>query len=145
MAVVRWKPLQDITRMQRDMNSLFDSFFNESDYDYPASWSPRVDIKETKDDYQLVAELPGMNKGDVKITMRENTLQISGEKKAQEEDKSTNYHRIERHYGAFSRSFTLPSAVNASKINAVFKDGELKLTLPKVEEAKPKEIEIKAS
>lgn len=145
MSIVRWRPLHDLTRMQRDMNRLFDSFFNDIEDQLPVAWSPRVDIKENADEFVLVAELPGLKKDDVKITLRENTLTISGEKKREEEKKDTSYHRIERFHGAFSRSFTLPAAVDSGKIQAVFKDGELKLSLPKIEEAKPKEIEIKAS
>lgn len=146
MAVVRWRPLHDLTSMQREMNRLFDSFFSEGEKEpeFLGNWSPSVDVKETADAINIIADLPGLKKDDIKITLRDNTLQISGEKKKEEEEKDATYHRVERVYGAFSRTFTLPAMVDSSKINAVFKDGELRLTLPKVEEAKPKEISIKA-
>ncbi len=146
MAVIRWRPMHDLGSVQREMNRLFDSFFSESDkeQEFIGNWSPSVDVKETADSINITADLPGLKKDDIKITLRDNTLQISGEKKQEEEGKDATYHRVERVYGAFSRTFTLPALVDSSKINAVFKDGELRLSLPKVEEAKPKEISIKA-
>lgn len=146
MAVVRWRPFHELNTLQREMNRIFDTFMRgtEEDEEFSGTWRPDVDIKETADAIIMQAELPGMKKEDIKLTVRDNTLEISGEKKQEETKEGENYHRVERVYGKFYRSFTLPSMVDASKINAVFKDGVLHVTLPKVEQAKPKEIEIKA-
>jgi len=103
---------------------------------------PRVDIAETNGELVVAAELPGLTRDDVSIRIENNVLTLKGEKKQEEEEKATNYHRIERSYGAFSRSFSLPSTVDASKVRAGFKDGVLTITLPKTEEAKGKEIPI---
>jgi HSP20 family protein len=141
----RWSPFKDLVNMQREMSRLFDSLFAdfETDGNYLTSWSPRVDVLENNDAYLIKAELPGVNKNDVKIILRENVLTIKGEKKQEKEEKDHNFHRIERSYGSFERSFTLPSGVKNDKIDASYKDGVLTITLPKVEEAKPKEIEVK--
>jgi len=145
MAVIRWRPFSELNTLQREMNRVFDSFLRgtEEEGEFGGTWRPDVDIKETPDAIILQAELPGMKKEDIKLTVHDNTLEISGEKKQEEQKKDENYHRIERVYGKFYRSFTLPSMIDAAKINAVFKDGVLHITLPKVEQAKPKEIEIK--
>lgn len=104
-----------------------------------------VDVVENNEAYVIKAELPGISKNDVKITLHENVLTIKGEKKQEKEEKDRNFHRVERSYGSFERSFTLPSGVKDDKIEAAYKDGILTITLPKAEEAKPKEIEVKAA
>ena len=109
------------------------------------TWAPAVDIHETEDSYVVKADLPGMNKDDIKVDLRDNTLTISGEKKFEEKASKDNYIRMERAYGTFVRSFTLPPNVDAQKIQAKFKDGVLELTLPKKEDAKPKQISINVS
>jgi len=133
--------------MQREVGRLFDGLFGDSDRDgnIMASWSPRADVTENSDSYLIKVELPGVSKNDVKITLRENILTIKGEKKAEKEEKEHNYHRIERSYGSFERSFSMPGNVKGEKIDASYKDGVLTVTLPKIEEAKPKEIEVKVS
>jgi HSP20 family protein len=108
-------------------------------------WTPAVDIREQNDAYLVEVELPGLSKDDVKITMENNILTIQGEKKQEKEEKRGDYHRTERVYGSFQRSFTLPSSVKNDKIEAQYKNGILTVTLPKVEEAKPKAIEVKVS
>lgn len=142
MNVVRWRPLRELNSMQREMNRVFDSFFREGDDVSTSTWYPTVDIKETTETVEIYAELPGINKEDIKIAIRDNTLSLSGEKKSVEEEKDTNYHRVERAYGTFSRSFALPAKINQAKISAVFTDGVLQITLPKAEEEKPRHIEI---
>jgi HSP20 family protein len=107
------------------------------------AWTPAVDITEHDDQYIVKVELPGVNKDEVKITLDNNILTIRGEKKQDREVKKENYHRVERSYGSFQRSFTLPSTVKSDKIDAVYKDGVLQIALPKAEEAKPKQIEVK--
>lgn len=133
--------------LQQDMNRIFDEFFrgdllaNESFFN--RDWNPAVDIVETAEKFILKAEIPGMSKEDVKITLENNVLTIRGEKKNEAEKKEGNYHRIERSYGSFERSFSIPGIVKVNDIDAQYKDGLLTLTLPKAEEAKPKSIEVK--
>jgi HSP20 family protein len=105
--------------------------------------TPAVNIEENENEYIISAELPGVEKKDVKITFEDGALSISGEKKVENEDKKDNFHRIERRYGVFSRSFAIPSSIVIDKIDASFKDGVLRVVLPKAEEAKPKQIEVK--
>jgi len=142
-----WSPFRDLVNMQREVGRLFDGLFNESDGDgnFVTSWSPRADVSENNESYVIKVELPGVNKNDVKITLHEKILTIKGEKKQEKEEKDRNFHRVERSYGSFERSFSLPSGVKSDKIDAAYKDGVLTVTLPKVEEAKPKEIEVKAA
>jgi len=130
------------------MNRMLDTFFRGGvvdDGSFGGFWSPAVDIREREDVYLVEVELPGLTKDDVKITMENNILTIHGEKKQEKEEKRGNYHRAERVYGAFQRSFALPSSVKNDKIEAQYKNGILTITLPKVEEAKPKAIEVKVS
>ncbi len=107
------------------------------------SWTPRVDVREKKDHYLIEADLPGVNKEDIKLEAIKGVLTISGERKSEEKEEENGYTRIERHYGKFERSFTLPENIKAEKIDAEYKDGTLKVKLPKQEEQKPKQIGIK--
>jgi HSP20 family protein len=110
-----------------------------------AEWSPLVDITEDDKEYLIKAELPEVKKEDVKISIHDNVLSISGERKYEKEEKGKKYHRVERAYGSFMRSFTLPEEADAGKISADYKDGVLKVHLAKSEKAKPKSIEVKVS
>lgn len=142
MAIVRWDPFRDLFGIKRDL----DRFLGRWDDDEEASmalWRPAVDIYESEENMVLRAELPGMAKEDVKINVENNVLTLRGERKFDSEVKKENYQRIERAYGSFCRSFTLPTNIDKSKIEASFKDGVLEVTMPKSEEAKPKEIDIK--
>ena len=152
MSLVKWNPARelatwpsDLFGIQRETNRMFDGFFRSTqDEDYTlSSWTPAVDITEHDDEYSVKVELPGVNKDDVKLTLENNILTIRGEKKQEKETKKENYHRIERCYGSFQRSFTLPNAIKSERIDASFKDGILTVILPKAEEAKPKQIEVK--
>jgi HSP20 family protein len=107
-----------------------------------ADWVPAVDVSETDGEYQIKAEIPDVKKEDVKVTLEDGVLTIQGQRKQEKEDKGTKYHRVERAYGSFVRSFTLPDLVDEQKVNAEFKDGVLNLQLPKSEKAKPKAIEV---
>ncbi len=147
MAIVRWRPDREPAVVEDEMNRLFDSFFGRSWL--PASeqtsmaWGPKVDIHETKDAFVVEAELPGLGKEDLKLSVHESTLIIEGERKVEhEEGKDKSWHRQERVYGRFHRAFTLPTAVNSEKIGATFKNGVLTVELPKSEAARPKEIPI---
>ena len=152
MSLIRWNPTRDLAtfpsdifNMQREMNKMFDSF--SRGVDEPTlpngNWMPAVDVAEEDNKYVVKIELPGVNKDDVKITLESSILTIRGEKKAEKETKEKNYHRMERSYGSFLRSFTLPTTVKNDKIDAEYRDGILSITLPKAEEAKPKHIEVK--
>jgi HSP20 family protein len=144
MAIIRWRPLGEVNNFKREMDQMFDNFFGSGkDVDeFSSAWHPSVDIKETKDDFVLMAEVPGMSKDDIKINISENTLTIKGEKKEEQKGDDQNYHRVERRYGAFQRSFTLPTQIHGTKVKAAYKDGILTITMPKKEEVKPKEIPI---
>lgn len=160
MSLIKRNPTQEMTRwnrefptfrglqsLQYDMNRIFDEFFRgdilaDNNF-FSRDWNPAVDIVENTDNYILKAELPGMSKDDVKITLENNILTIRGEKKNEYEKKEGNYHRVERSYGSFERSFTIPGTIKANDIDAQYKDGVLSLTLPKAEEAKPKMIDVK--
>ena len=110
-----------------------------------AQWSPLVDITEDEKEYLLKAELPDVKKEDIKLTVKDNVMSISGERKYEQEEKGKKYHRVERAYGSFLRSFTLPDAADGSKVSAEYKDGVLNVRLPKSEKARPKSIEVKVS
>ena len=126
---------------------LFDRFFN--DLELPDIFGeegmvvPAFDITETEKEYIITGEIPGIDVKDLDITLLEGILTIKGEKKKETEDKDENYHRIERDYGSFQRNFRLPAKVKTDKLDATYKDGVLKLTIPKAEVTKPKKIEIK--
>jgi HSP20 family protein len=120
------------------------SRFSEGEENWSlATWAPACDIYETDNEIVVKAELPEVKKEDVYVSIENNLLTIRGERKFSEETKKENYHRVERSYGEFMRSFTIPSFVDANKVNAEFKDGVLRVTLAKREEAKPKQIEVK--
>ena len=145
MAIVRWEPFRDLLstqdRFNRLFNDTFSRFFDEGDLGARA-WAPPVDVYETEHDVVLKAELPGVDPKEVEVRVEDGTLYLKGERKFENEVKQDNYHRIERAYGSFVRSFPLPSSVDAEKANAQYKNGVLTLTLPKREEAKPKTIKI---
>ena len=145
MAITRWRPFKDVVSIQDEMNRLFDDFFGRPVLKTgwtEGVWSPTVDISEDKENVIIKSEMPGMSKDDVKISIQDNVLTLKGEKKQEKEEKDKNYHRIERNYGSFCRSFQLPTSVKSDKVKASYKDGVLSVTLPKTEEVKPKEIPI---
>jgi len=130
------------------MSRLFNAFFTRTSdrtEGRTLSWSPLVDISETDDKIKVTAEVPGMKKDDIKISIQDNVLTLKGEKKQEKEEKDKNSHRVERAYGAFERSFSLPASVQTDKVKASYKEGVLTISLPKPEEAKPKEIDISVS
>lgn len=151
MAIVRWEPFRDLLAIQDRMNRIFDESFRgmnrqgEDDWALGGAWAPLVDIYEREGNIELKAELPGVDSKDVDVRVENNVLTLRGERRIDKEVKRESYHRVERAYGSFSRSFTLPSMVDTERIKAEFKDGVLHLTLPKKEEAKPRQISIKVS
>jgi len=146
MALIRWDPFREIASLQERMNRLFSDVrlrtpSGEEEITQGA-WIPAVDIYETNEAIVLQAELPGIPKEDIFIEVKDNTLTLKGEKKFEREVREENYHRVERSYGSFQRAFTLPGTVQQDKVRAKFKDGILEITLPKVEQAKPKQIRV---
>jgi len=145
MSLVRWDPLKNLISLQERMNRLFDETMKMSHGHEPVSggvWSPAVDIFETAEEIVLVAELPGIEPGDVDIQVRDNTLTIKGERKMEKSVKEESFHRVERAYGAFSRTFTLPSTVDHERISANFTKGLLEVRMPKSSKARPQKIKI---
>ena len=142
MAMVRWEPARELASMEVDrLNRMFSNLYNEQFG--RGNWAPAVDIYES-DNHEIVlkAELPDMKREDIAITFENQVLTIRGERKLDEQIKRDAYQRIERSYGAFSRSFTIPSTIDAASITAGYKDGILTVRLPQREEAKPKQIEV---
>jgi len=144
MAIVKVDPFRELAAMQDRMSRLFgDVYLRDEDTGFRGTWAPAVDIFETENhDLVLKAELPGMNREDIEVTVENNTLVLKGQKKFEAEVKDENYRRIERSYGQFNRSFTLPTTVDASKVSADYKNGVLTVKLPFREEAKPRTINI---
>ena len=148
MTIVRWEPFRDLVTTPDNFNRLFNEtfrrFFGE-DEAVARTWAPAVDIYETDQNLVLKAELPGFDPKDVEVRVEDGMLYLKGERKFESEAKRENYHRIERSYGAFSRTFPLPNSVNVDNVTAEYKNGVLTLTMPKREEAKPKAIKIEVS
>ena len=145
MAVVRWDPFRDLSVLQDRMNRLFSDTGRTWNHEEPSAtttWSPAVDIFETEGEIVVKAELPGMDRKDITLHLENNVLTLKGERRFEKESKDENYHRIERSYGGFSRAFSIPATVDEEKIRADYKDGVLKIALPKKEQAKPKQIRI---
>ncbi len=141
MTLVRWNPVRELASMEVDkLNSMFSDFYGGID----RAWVPAVDVYENNDhEFVLKAELPEMKREDISITFDNGVLTLRGERNAELETTRENYHRIERQHGTFTRSFTLPATVDAARIHASYKDGVLTVRVPQLEEAKPKQIEIK--
>ena len=146
MAIVRWEPFRELATLQNDMNRLFNTAF-----DTPAGtgnggtlrrWMPAMDLVETDDEFVVRADLPGLGEDDVKIEVEDNILTLSGERKAEHESKQEGYHRVERAFGAFSRSLTLPKGVDPEAVTASFDRGVLEVHIPKPEQRKPRRISI---
>ena len=143
MALVRWEP-RSVVDLRSEIDRLFDRFWRRSGETNGFSmtdWHPMADVAEQDDAYVITADLPGVSRDNIKVQMVDNVMTLSGERKSETRDEDTQ--RIERSYGRFSRSFSLPSAVDEGKISAEYKDGVLTVTLPKAESAKPKQIAVK--
>jgi len=144
MAIVRWIPGRNVADFVDDFQRVWDDFAPSRWESREPIWHPRVDVNEKKDEIVVTAEVPGLTEKEIKITLKENHLTISGEKKIEEEHKDDEFHCCERRYGKFERSLMLPTEVMAEKADAKVKDGILKIRLPKAEKVKAKEITIKA-
>lgn len=146
MAIARFDPFRDLSVLQDRVNRLFGDAYGAREEGVLSSWVPAVDIFENeKKELVLKAELPDVKKEDVSVTVENNTLTLSGERKLDSEVKKEQYHRLERAYGSFSRSFSLPTTVDTGKIGAEFKNGVLTVRLPFREEAKPRSINVDVS
>ncbi|MDY7038983.1 MAG: Hsp20/alpha crystallin family protein [Thermodesulfobacteriota bacterium] len=145
MELMPWRPFGTLGTLRREMDDIWDRFFGETSLakTMKGEWNPSVDISETKDNFVVKAELPGLDAKDVNVSISGNILTVKGEKKKEEEEKDEHHHYVERYYGSFQRSFQLPANVKTDKIDANFHNGVLKVVLPKTEEARKKEIEIK--
>ena len=145
MTIVRWEPLRELGSLQNEMNRLFNTVF---DTPAPANsgtlrrWMPAMDLVESGDHFVLRADLPGMSEEDIKIEFEDGTLTVSGERKAEHEEREEGYYRVERAFGTFSRSLTLPKGIDADAVSAQFDRGVLEIRIPKPEERKPRRIEI---
>ena len=147
MAIMRWvDPFKELSAIHERMNQLFDETFlpSRGSEAAPAAamWSPAVDIYEAGDDIIVKAEVPGIDKDEVAVEVKDGILTLRGERKFEKEEKEENYHRIERSYGTFVRSFALPSSVDPEKVNAALKDGVLEVKLSKKEQAKPRKVKV---
>jgi len=148
MTLVRWDPFRELEDMSERLNRVFSrpSLRNSGKENLTvADWMPTVDISETEGEYLIKAELPEVRKEDVKVTVENGVLTLQGERRQEKEEKGKRFHRVERSYGSFVRSFTLPESVDESFVKAEYKDGVLNLHLPKSEKVKPKEIDVKVA
>ena len=144
MAIIRWDPWREIAdKFDRYTREVGQPPAGSQEVMATGDWAPRVDIAETDEAFVIKAEIPEVNKEDVKVTVDNGVLTFRGERKQEKEEKGKKFHRVERHYGSFTRSFTLPDNVDETKIKASFKDGMLNLQIQKSEKAKPKVIDVK--
>jgi len=146
VTIVRWEPLRELSSLQNEMNRLFNTVF-----DAPATpgnggamrrWVPAMDLLETDEQFVLRADLPGLTQEDVNIELEDSTLTVSGERKTEHEEKQGGYYRVERAFGSFSRSLTLPKGIDGEAVTASFENGVLEVRVPKPEERKPRRISI---
>ena len=145
MAIVRWDPFREMANMQERFNGLFNEDYGRTGEDWMSrgTWLPPVDIYSNGNHEVVIkAELPDMKREDIELTVENNTLTLRGEKKIEPEVKQQQFHRVERSYGAFSRSFTLPNTIDTGHVHAEYKDGVLTVKLPFREEAKPRQIPV---
>ena len=148
MALIRWEPVRELHTMQNEMNRLFNTFFDSPSAGAKTRqtamrrWTPAMDVVESGDHYVLRADLPGLTENDVNIELEDNVLTISGQRKAEHEERKEGYYRLERSSGAFTRSLTLPEGVDADAIQASFDNGVLEVQIPKPEQQKPRKVQI---
>lgn len=138
-----WRPFRELTTLRDEMDRTWERFFKEGMEPFRGEWVPSLDVSETKSDIVVKAEVPGMDPKDIDISLAGDLLTIKGEKKQEREEKDENYHRVERSYGAFTRSIRLPQEVKGDEIKAKYKNGILQVTMPKSGAAKKKVVKIK--
>jgi HSP20 family protein len=144
VTIVRWEPFRELSSLQTEMNRLFNAAFDTPSTGTPAArrWTPAMDLLETDEQFVLRADLPGMSEPDVSVELEDNVLTVSGERKGEQEEKREGFYRVERAFGSFSRSLTLPKGVDPEGVNARFDRGVLEVRIPKPERRKPRKISI---
>jgi HSP20 family protein len=144
VTIVRWEPFRELSSLQTEMNRLFNAAFDTPPGNGGGArrWTPAMDLVETDEHFVLRADLPGMTESDVNIELEDNVLTVSGQRKAEHEDKREGFYRVERAFGSFSRSLTLPKGIDPEGVNAGFDNGVLEVRIPKPEERKPRRITI---
>jgi HSP20 family protein len=145
MAIIRWDPFRDLVTLREKMNRLFEDAVTARGQErdlISSTWTPSVDIYETENELILTAEVPGIDEKDIEIKVEDNTLSIRGERTLDKETKEENYHRIERSYGSFFRSFSIPQFIDQDKIEAEHESGVLRIVMPKRPESKPKTVKV---
>jgi HSP20 family protein len=148
MALIRWEPVRELNTIQSEMNRLFNTFFDASAHDDGHTptrrWVPAMDLVENTDELVLRADLPGLSEEDVKIEVEDNVLTVRGQRKSEHEERKDGYFRVERAFGSFHRSLTLPEGVDPEKVTANFDRGVLEVRIPKPEQRKPRKVTISA-
>jgi len=142
MVAMRWEPFKELVNLQERLNKLFREAFPRTQEEATSVWTPPVDVFEKEDEIVLKVEIPEVDQNEIELKVEDNTLTIQGERKLEEGTTKEDYYRMERYYGKFSRSFSLPNTVDQNKIKATYKDGVLRIVLPKREETRPKQIKI---
>jgi HSP20 family protein len=147
MALIRWEPVRELSSIQSEMNRLFNTLFDSpstgsNGISAHRRWLPAMDLLETKDEFVLRADLPGLSEDDVNIEFEDNVLTVHGERKAEHEERKEGYYRVERSSGSFSRSLTLPEGVDPDAVKATFDRGVLEVRIPKPEQHKPRKVSI---
>ena len=148
MALVRFRnrgelaPWSALREMERELSRVFGDFYGDNADLLNSAWAPQVDLSETEDEYVLQADLPGLKRDDVELVCVDNVVNLKGERRHESKEEKGGYHRIERRYGGFQRSFEIPGGFDADKVTASFEDGVLTVHLPKREEQKPKQIKV---
>lgn len=149
MAILKWDPFKDLLTIQERMNRLFDETISKvkihGEEFGRSGWTPSVDIYESEDHIVLKAELPGIDKKDIEVEIKDNILLLKGERKVEKNVQEENYHRMERSYGVFQRAFTLPYVVDKDDVKAKYHEGVLEIILVKAQEQKPKHIKVEAT
>jgi HSP20 family protein len=140
--LTRRTPKRTLRDLQREVDSIFDGFFGGSDDDSSAVWAPRTDLSETDDELRIRLDVPGMQKDDITINLQNNTLTVSGERSSERKEEGEEYVRVERAFGNFHRTFTLPNAVDQENVEATYEDGVLTINIAKTEETTRRQIEI---
>jgi HSP20 family protein len=142
--MVRWEPFRELSSLQTEMNRLFNAAFDQPPGNGGGArrWTPAMDLLETDEHFVLRADLPGLTESDVNIELEDNMLTVSGERKAEHESKGEGFYRVERSFGSFSRSLTLPKGIDPEAVTAAFQNGVLEVRVPKPEQRKPRKISI---
>jgi HSP20 family protein len=140
--IKKWEPFRELVTVRDDVDRLFDVFFSPQPHMIEDLWRPSIDIEESNGNLMVKAEIPGIDKKDIKVVVKDDMLTISGERKRENETKEKTFHRIERSYGQFRRMIRLPAEVDPDKVKATYKDGVLSVTLPKPESMEPKNIDV---